>query len=438
MSSRAASRRRVRAGRRRAPTLLAALVVAVAALLAGCTDEPAGRPAGEPVELTYGIWDAAQQPAMQQIVDSFERQHPDVTVRIVLTPWDTYWTKLQTAASSRSAPDVFWMLNDHFKLYASGGALLELDDQVARSGLDLGAYTPASAAGVRWDDHVYGIPKDTNSFGLFYNKELFAEAGVPAPDDTWTWEDVTTAALRLTDDKAGVHGIAAPPNDVLSWYLTIPQAGGHVISDDGRASGYADPATLDGLRFWTDLIDSGASPSAQQLADTDPLALFTAGKIAMYYGGSWDPIAIAQTPDALARTGIAPLPKNLNRSFYANGIANVASSSTPHPEAAWELLRFLGSAEAADVQARSGAVIPALEGHEDAYVAAFPGLGAQVLVDQLPAALPIPSSVDTARWEDLATRELTKAWAGQVPLETAARTVSDEMDAMLAEEAGRG
>lgn len=414
------------------------LVAALALLLTGCADDGAGDRPGEPVELTYGIWDAAQQPAMQQIVDAFERQHPDIRVRIVLTPWDTYWTKLQTAATSRSAPDVFWMLNDHFKLYASGGALLRLDDRVRSAGLDLDSYTPASAAGVQWEGHVYGIPKDTNSFGLFYNKQLFARAGVPVPDGTWTWKDVATAAARLTDVKKGVHGVAAPPNDVLSWYLTIPQAGGRVISADGRSSGYADPATLDGLRFWTDLVDSGVSPSAQQLADTDPLALFTAGKVAMYYGGSWDPIAIAQTPDALARTGIAPLPKNLNRRFYANGIANVASSSTQHPDAAWELLRYLGSGEAADVQARSGAVIPSLQGHEDAYVAAFPGLGTQVLVDQLPDALPIPSSVDTAKWEDLATRELTKAWAGQVPLEQAAGTVADGMDQLLAKEARGG
>lgn len=418
----------------RAHRAVLVLVMALALAVTACSSSGPAK-TSDPVELTYGIWDVAQQPAMQQIADAFEVQHPDIHVRIVLTPWDTYWTKLQTAASSESAPDVFWMLNDHFKLYASGGALLPLDDQIAKAKLDLNAYTPASAAGVRWDGHVYGIPKDTNSFGLFYNKALFKAAGVTPPDASWTWQDVVDAGQKLTDTKKGVYGVAAPANDVLSYYLTIPQAGGRVISDDGRSSGYADPASIDGLRFWTDLIHRyHVSPSAQQLADTDPLALFTAGKIAMYYGGSWDPIAIAETPEALKNTGIAPLPQNRDRSFYANGIANVGFARTKHPDATWEFLQFLGSGEAADIQARSGAVIPALTGHEDAYVRAFPQLDTQVLVDQLPNARPIPSSVDTARWEDLATRKFTEAWAGQTSVEQAARDVADQMNQVLAKE----
>jgi multiple sugar transport system substrate-binding protein len=422
--------------RRRVPLLALLLCVLLAA--ASCSSAEPGTSSG-PVTLTYGIWDAAQRPAMQQIVDSFERQHPDIKVRIALTPWDTYWTKLQTAATGGSAPDVFWMLNDHFPLYASGGALLQLDDQIKDAKLNLADYVPSSAAGVQWDGHVYGIPKDTNSFGLFYNKALFKAAGVAPPDASWTWADVVTAAQRLTDRKKGVYGVAAPVNDVLSYYLTIPQAGGQVISPDGRSSGYADPGSIEGLRFWTDLIQRyHVSPTAQQLSDTDPVALFTAGKIAMYYGGSWDPIAIAAIPAGSKNTGIAPLPKGRNASFYANGIANVAFAKTEHPEQAWEFLRFLGSGEAADLQARSGAVIPALKGHEDAYVRAFPQFHMQALVDQLPNAKPIPASRDTARWEDFATREFTRAWAGQTSVEEAARTVADQMNRDLSKEAKGG
>lgn len=423
-----------RLGQTLSPRSLVVVLVALALALTACSGTPAPKDSG-PVTLTYGIWDAAQQPAMEQIVAAFEAQHPDIRVRIVLTPWDTYWTKLQTAASSKSAPDAFWMLNDRFKLYASGGALLRLDEQLADAKMTLDDYVPASAAGVRWEGHVYGVPKDTNSFGLFYNRSLFAAAGVAPPDESWTWQDVVVAAQRLTDAKKGVYGVAAPVNDVLSYYLTIPEAGGSVISDDGRSSGYSDPATIDGLRFWTDLIQRyHVSPSAQQMADTDPLALFTAGKIAMYYGGSWDPIAMAETPRVLENTGIAPLPRGRDRSFYANGIANVGFAGTTHPEATWELLRFLGSGEAADIQARSGAVIPALKGHEQAYVHAFPQLSTQALVDQLPNAKPIPSSIDTARWQEMATRELGKAWAGQTSVDQAARTVAEQMDQELAKE----
>ncbi len=103
--------------------------VAIAALgLMGLTACSSAASSNEKVTLTYGIWDKNQEPAMQQIVSAFEKQNPNITVNIELTPNADYWTKLQTAASAGTAPDVFWMNGPNFQLYASNGQLAPLDN----------------------------------------------------------------------------------------------------------------------------------------------------------------------------------------------------------------------------------------------------------------------------------------------------------------------
>ena len=422
---------------RRLLALSAVLLTAAATMgLEGCSSAGAGGgSAGDAhVSLTYGLWDQNQVPAMKQIVAEFEKKNPNITVTIADTPYDSYYTKLKTAATSGQAPDVFWILMDSLKQYADGGVLMPLNDKIKSAGISMGDYYPATAQGFTYKGEVYGLPKDFNAFGVFYNKDLFKKAGVPAPKPGWTWADLAADAKRLTNASTGVHGIAASDTDVLSYYLTIPQSGGEVIDSAGTKSGYDEPGTIDGLRFWTDLIKAGSSPSLQTMTDSDPLTLFTSGKVAMYYGGSWDPIAVKAVPASLASTGIAPLPKGQNDSFYSNGVGNVMSAKTTHPREAWKFLQFLGSKEAAAIQAKTGTVIPAYQGLENEYASSIPQLDLKVLVEQLGNARPIPSSLNTTLWETAVNAELAKAWDGREPVEVAAKNAAQIMNADLAKE----
>src|SRR5690606_36691233 len=116
------------------------------------------------------------------------------------------------------------------------------------------------------DGVQYGVPKDFDTIGLWYNTALFAEAGVAEPTDDWTWDDLTSAAEQISTalGDQGIYGAAAGMDGQTTYYNTIFQAGGEVITADGT-SGYAEPATQEGIQFWTDLMASGASPSMQQL-----------------------------------------------------------------------------------------------------------------------------------------------------------------------------
>ncbi len=407
-------------------------------VVAGCSSPGSGGSnSDEKVTLTYGLWDQAQVPAMKQIIAGFHAEHPNIDVQIQVTPWETYWTKLQTAATAGTAPDVFWMTIMYAEYYAAGGAVLPLDDQIKKAGIDMNNYVDAIRTAYTYDDKIFGMPKDVNGFGLCYNKKLFDAAGVKYPDANWTWDDVISAAQKLTDPSKGVYGIAAPNADELTWYLTVPQTGGSIISADQKSSGYADANTIKGIEFWTDMITKyKVSPSLQQTTDTDPLALLTSGKIAMRYCGSWEPEEIAAVPYGKANIDIAPLPlgPNGNRNYYSNGLANEISAKSKHPEQAWQFVQYLSSKESAALQAETGTVIPAYKGQAEAYAKAMPEFDLHVMLDHLESAEPFPASADTAKWRDYATQQFASAFTGKSPTAAVSQTVATRMNELLGEE----
>lgn len=313
---------------RRVSALLcaAALVTGVAGCssAAGSSANSAG---SGPVTITYGIWDANQMPAMQKIVDAFQAAHPDIKVSIQLTPNADYWTKLQTAAASGSAPDVFWMSSTRIGLYAGQGQLQSLSD---KSGFDNSKFAKSLNAIYTMGGKQYGMPKDFDTIGLWYNKKLFDAAGVKYPDASWTWQSVIDASQKLTDPGKGVWGIASPSWTQENLYNTIQQAGGTVISADKKSSGLGDPKSIAGLRYALDFVTKyKTSPTAQQMTDTDPSQLFASGKVAMFADGDWDTLTYKNAPGLSA--DVAPLPAGpAGKGTVINGLGNVIYAKSKH------------------------------------------------------------------------------------------------------------
>lgn len=405
--------------------------VAALALLTGCSSTgTGGDDAGGDVTLTYGVW--SQDETMQALVDAFEKENPGITVDLQVNPWTEYWTKLQVGAQGGTAPDAFWMLGDRFQVYAANDQLLPLGDAIEDAGVDLGVYPEALVDLFTYDDELYGLPKDFDTVGLWYNKTLFDAAGVAYPTDQWTWGDVSAAAAQLTDPAAGVYGIAAPLNRQEGFYNTVAQAGGHII-DDGK-SGYDDPKTQEGLRFWTDLQKAGVSPTLEQFADTEAVAQFENGSVAMYYGGSFYAQRFYENADLRAAVDVTVLPQGAERATVINGIQNVGFAGTKHPEELKKFLLFLGGKEAAEIQAATGAVIPAYEGTQQAWVDSMPEFNVQAFIDQVPDGVVYPVSADTAAWNALEDEYLPAAWNGTEPVEDVADRLATAMNDVLAKE----
>ena len=413
---------------RRALGALAASAAAVLALSA-CSSSTGGESSsGGDVTLSYAIWDENQKPAMEDIAAAFEKENPNVTIDIQVTPYKEYFTKLQTAATGGSAADVFWMNGPNFQLYASNGQLAPLDD----AGVDAADYPQGLIDLYTFDGKLYGAPKDFDTVALWYNKALFDAAGVEYPSAGWTWDDFIAAAAALTDPAAGQFGVAASQYGQENFYNSIAQAGGEVISADGTESGYGSPEALAGIELWTDLIEAGSSPTAQQMTDTNPEDFFLSGKVAMFQNGSWAAIAYGDNAEIADSVDVAPLPEGPegNQSVI-HGVGNVANAKSAHVAEAKAFAAFASGEEAAKIQAETGTVIPAFNGTQQAWVDALPQYDLQVYIDALETAVPYPVSKNTSAWTSIESEVLSQVWSGAVAPKEGLKDLAEQMQATL-------
>lgn len=431
------------ANRRRAVLGIAASL-GLAALVAGCSSGGGASTAGSDysapdkglaANITYALWDQTQVKAINANIADFNKQYPKIKVNVDVTPFADYWTKLQTEASSNTLPDLFWMNGPNFQLYASNGKIEPITSEVKGGFIDPKNYSPALVDLYTLNGTEYGVPKDFDTIGLWYNKAIFDSAGVAVPTADWTWSDFNTAAKTISDKLSGdgIYGAVAGMDGQTTYYNTIFQAGGSAISSDGKKSEYDSAATQKGIQFWTDLIASKGSPSIQQLTDTPGDQWFVSGKAAMYWGGDWARSEIAASPIA-PDVNVVALPKGEKRATVIHGVSNAVAAGSKNKQAAQALQVFLASKPAQQQQGDMGAVIPAFNGTQTAFADSMPGVDLQVFLDEVKYAQPLPISKNTAAWNAFEASLLPEAFSGSKPVGSVLKDLAGQMSGSLAKE----
>ncbi|MEV6415802.1 sugar ABC transporter substrate-binding protein [Kribbella sp. NPDC051718] len=411
-------------------------IAVVAALLAGCSGGGGEKSSSDgPVTITYGIWAGTQTPAMQEIATAFTKANPNITVKIQERPYPEFWSTLQTGAAGGTAPDAFWMLAQQIRPYAAGNQLLDITDTVKQENVDLGNY-PKAVLDLydQGDGKLYGLPKDVDTNAVWYNKAMFDKAGVAYPKADWTWADFRETAKKLTDPAGGTWGVAAPLDYQGGYYNSIFQAGGKVISDDGKTAAIDSPEAQAGIKFWTDLQADKSSPTLQQLSDTEGETMFEQGKVAMYVSGAYWALKLYDNKAIRAKVDVAPLPTGVKQATVTSGIENVGYAGTKHPEETKKFLLFASGEEAANIQAKSGAVLPAYKGTEKTWMNAMPEFkNLQTFIDAKAYSVPLPVQGNAAEWQGLQAKYLTPAWDGKTSVADATAQYADAIDKVLAE-----
>ena len=192
---------------------------------------------------------------MEAICAAYTRAHPDVTIDVQVTSWSEYWTKLEAAATGGTLPDVFWMHTDEMLRYADGGILADLTDLYDDAGYYEAHFSQGLLDNARGSDgRIYGVPKDRDTICLVYSRELFDAAGVSYPDESWTWHDLTGASQAIYD-ATGKYGYLAYNDEHLGYWSYVYQAGGYILTPDGKHAGYTQPATKKAIAFYVSLQD---------------------------------------------------------------------------------------------------------------------------------------------------------------------------------------
>ncbi|MGX7163871.1 ABC transporter substrate-binding protein [Enterococcus massiliensis] len=386
------------------------------------------------VNLKLSLWETYEAPGMKEIAKAFEKENPNVNIEVEVTPWDQYWTKMEAASTGGTAPDIITMHSNESYRYMSNGALLKLDDLIEDEIIDMSNYKSGIDKLYQYEDSQYAIPKDVSTVALWYNKTLFDEAGIPYPDETWTWDIFLDAAKKLTNQEKGIYGFAASNNSQDGYNNFIFQNNGTKLTENRNESTFNTPNTVDAMQWYIDLIlKEKVSPTNSQLDENDPAAMFQSGRVAMITHGSWMANQFQNNDYTRDNCDVAVLPKGKVRATQMNGLGYSISATTKYPKEAKKFLTFLASKEGNKIQADNGTAIPAYNGLAGEWVKSFPEFNAQAFVDEIDYGVLRPFNNSTIKWETFETETLRDAFSGKTSVKDIAAKIQDGTNEIIKE-----
>lgn len=320
-----------------------AAVLGGALLLSGCGGSDNGGSDGD-VKLTISWWGNDDRAAyMKEVIDKFEASHEGITVvaEPVGAP-DDLFNRLATDFASGTAPDVFTLGGAKPQEYGADGALLDLG--TVKKQLDTSKYDDATLTSATVDDKLYGLPTGGNAIAALINPKIFEAAGVPLPQDGWTWSDLVETANAISAKKPdGAVGLDLRIQDILGTYVGQTNETG-IYDWDGELA--TDAATL---QKWFEmekaLVKGGGLPDPSVITEhwnvTPDQSLFGTGKAAMTFAYSnqvttygatlGTEVKLMAPPTDTGKEGVAALPSQ----YWA------IAAESKHPKEAAELVDYL-------------------------------------------------------------------------------------------------
>jgi multiple sugar transport system substrate-binding protein len=311
----------------------------------------------------------------QQMLTQFHAIHPNI--RVFYTPDPEGIAEAMLAdMEAGTAPDVFAGCCTFFPIWAQKGHALDLRPYV-EADLDQATIDDWDPAQYRsfflGDGRQYGLPKYHGALALYYNKDLFDEYGVDYPNETWDHDDYLVAMKRLTHDRDG-DGQTDLWGSMIdtSWdriQVHVNGWGGHFVDpDDPTHCRMSEPEALAAMewiraRMWDDKVMA----TFLDVQNVSTRQAFINGWLAMVEDGSWALKDILTEADF--RIGVAPFPAGpVRRVTLATTDGLGIYAGTRHPDAAWELLKFLVGKYYGRAMARANFLQPARASLVDEWV----------------------------------------------------------------------
>ena len=276
----------------------------------------------------------------------FEAKNPDITIEIVKVPGVGYDQTRNTMIAANQLPDLFWVGNDQLLEYGRKGILYDWTKQATAKGDDfaLESFAPGAIANYTLDGKLYGLPSLMNTYGYFYNADMFTAAGLPLPKVGWTYAQFFNAARRLTL-KSGTqvtrYGVYNPQNDLFFLSQYAASQGGPMLQDRilEATKVTVSPQLVTAARNWASAIRAGSvTPRTYPGDGLDKL--FAAGKVPMLGSGQW--LAKGFIEGKLPfKWGFAPLPTGVKQVTIYDAVGIASPSYVKNPDAVWKVMKYL-------------------------------------------------------------------------------------------------
>lgn len=280
-----------------------------------------------------------------------------IHVEVTVIPESDYSSKLnQMISTGDSSTDIYIVWENDLKNFAEAGGIINLDDYLADSTINTDDMIDAVATLSEGLGGTYGLPWCAATEIMYYNKDLFDEAGIDYPTNDWTYQEYLDAAEKLTqkdsDGTTTVYGSTLP--NTQTWWAGIGGAGdqvydaetGEMVIGDGAVSFVTDVA---------DMVSEGIMPEPS----SDTTDLFASGKAAMSWQGSWMIGTYGGTLDF--NWDIATIPTNkvkyntLHTGFYT------INAKSEKKDAAFKVIEYLMGEEGQTINSKASGNMSAIK-----------------------------------------------------------------------------
>ncbi|MGI5242784.1 ABC transporter substrate-binding protein [Dactylosporangium sp. CA-139066] len=331
------------------------VIAAAVALTAACTPAPKNKPIADPgadVSGTVEFWHFftdREAEAIDAVVKDFQASHPKINV-VVKSGQDD--SKMTQAIGGGQGPDVGLSYStDIVGQFCSSGAWLDLAPYIARDKVSMDAFPPTVKQYTEFKGKRCAMPVLADAYGLYYNKQMFADAGISGPPKTL--EEFAEDAKKLTKRSADGTITTAGFLPEFGFYENTPShlgpmVGAQWLKPDGSSAIGGDAAWPQLLQWQKSLVDwfgydkleAFRAGLGDEYSDANA---FQKGQVAMAIDGEYR-IAFAKDQSPDLQFGVAPMPTSTSDRYgagYVTGNVIGISKTAKNPEAAWELIKYL-------------------------------------------------------------------------------------------------
>lgn len=342
---------------------------AIAAALAGATTGAArslGATAQDAQAISFMNWAVVEDTPLATAIQAFQEQS-GVTVTVQPAPTQDYETRMRTLLASGAPPDIMRIDDDLVRGFAEANQLLDLTPYIEQDGIDPALYTEQLYSFTTQPDGTHPAwVIGTQPRVIYYNKTAFEEAGATLPPTTWTaenwtWDDFLETAKQLTvpDQR---WGALVYHDTAYEQTFSVNNGGeGGIYSPDGTSFALADPPGIEAVQWATDLtcVHEVQPPWSALQQEGAANQLFVGGRVAMLFS-TFGQVPYFQENVTDFEWDVAPVPAKVAQEQEGSLIVFCIPKDAQNPEGAWQLLKFLGEANAATTFAETGYFIPAL------------------------------------------------------------------------------
>ena len=299
---------------------------------------------------------------MQHVLRNFELENPGIEVQVTVLDWSVAWTKITTAASTRSGPDVIQMPTTWAAAVTAMEALMPMDSLIAVSGGD-SAFASVSMKFARpvGVQQATSVPWFLDVRPLYYRRDALAEAGVN-PTKVRNWDEFRIALEKIRKANLVIEDQHIDPigypgkhdwNVIHNLAPWIWGAGGDFLDSTGTESLLATKESINGILFYLSLVRDGFNSRKNLSKNTNQVSMdFDEGRLAFWFDVTNKTLYLdsprflgGSSKNVTARNYSAMLPPVAPEGktpYYFAGVSNLSVSRyTKHKRAAMALVRYL-------------------------------------------------------------------------------------------------